>query len=109
MHITSEQLTPVGVQTGDVFWGPVWVDGMLGRLVRMPDNTTLAERWGTEGWSPDEEPTVQDLLRWGVPATPQMIKDLGIAVDPLGIARHAPPPYGTFTVSWPAPFHVPSP
>ena len=71
--------------------------GALGRLVLMPDDTILAERWGTEeGWAPDEKLTITDLLRWGIPASEQNIKDMGVAVDPNGAARHAKPPYGHF-------------
>ncbi len=92
MHISSKQLSPAGLETGAVFWGPAWVDGVLGRLVLMSDKTTLAERWGTDGWSPDELPSIPDLLRWGVPATEDTLKDLGVASDPFGLASHTAPP-----------------
>ena len=88
MHISSERISSAGVQTGIVFWGPAWVDGMLGRLVLMADSTTLAERWGVDGWSPDDLPTVDDLLRWGIPATEDSLKELDVVLDPSGLAVH---------------------
>ena len=79
VEITSQQLSLAKALQTKVFWGPAWVDGVLGRLVLMPDGTTLAQRWGSDdGWSPDERPTVGDLLRYGVPASTEQLAELGV-------------------------------
>lgn len=65
-------------EIGSVFWGPAWVVGVLGRLVAMPDSSTVAESWGPEGWLADDRVTIEQLLRSGIPATETQLRSLGL-------------------------------
>ena len=60
-----------------VLWGPAWVDGLLGRLIRRPDGSAVAETWEPGGWVTGGPVTIDDLLKHGVPARPYELDALG--------------------------------
>lgn len=78
MEAKSELLEAPDATAGRVFFGPAWMVGILGRLVAMPDGSTVAESWGEAGWNADNRVTIVELLRCGFPARESQLISLGL-------------------------------
>ncbi len=85
MNAEIEQArTEDAASIGRVFWGPAWMVGVLGRLVALPDGSTIVESWGPDGWSADDRVTIVELLRSGFPAKEAQLKSLGLLPESAG-------------------------
>lgn len=74
----------------EVMFGPVRVNGVVARLVAMPDGSARVETWGAEGWTPSEMPF--GYLMDKPPASPERMAALGIPDEEGNWNRLACPP-----------------